>query len=56
MKNFIKDTADVLILNTTTFTFVSFADIEILLKIVLLLLTIAYTADKYIYNRKNRKK
>ncbi len=54
MKNFIKDISDVLILNTTTFTFVSLADIEVFFKIALLIVTIIYTLDKYFYNRKNR--
>ena len=55
MKNLFKETQDVLLLNAGTFTFVSLANIEILLKIGLLILTIIYTADKYIYNRKRRK-
>lgn len=55
MKNFIKETSDVLLLNTTTFTFVSLANIEVVLKIALLLVTLIYTLDKYFYNRKNRK-
>jgi hypothetical protein len=54
MKNFIKECSDVIVLNTTTFTFVSLADIEVILKIGLLLVTIVYTLDKYLYNRKNR--
>jgi len=55
MKNIIKETSDVLILNTTTFTFASMANVEILLKIAVLLLSIIYTTDKLIYNRKRRK-
>jgi|TARA_R100000388_G_scaffold36596_1_gene28459 hypothetical protein len=54
MKNFFKECSDVILLNTTTFTFVSLADIEVILKIGLLLVTIVYTLDKYLYNRKNR--
>ena len=54
MKNIIKETSDVLILNTTTFTFATLADVEIILKILVLLLSIIYTADKIIYNRKRR--
>jgi hypothetical protein len=50
-----KEVGDVLVLNTTTFTFVTLADIEVLLKIVLLLMSIIYTTDKYIYNRKRKK-
>jgi len=54
MKNIIKETSDVLILNTTTFTFATLADVEVILKILVLLLSIIYTADKIIYNRKKR--
>lgn len=55
MKNIIKETSDVLILNTTTFTFASMANVEIMLKIAVLLLSIIYTTDKLIYNRRRRK-
>jgi hypothetical protein len=55
MKNLMKEVGDVLVLNTTTFTFVTLANIEVLLKIVLLLMSIIYTTDKYIYNRKRKK-
>tara|TARA_R110002072_G_scaffold3261_2_gene24057 strand:+ start:3512 stop:3685 length:174 start_codon:yes stop_codon:yes gene_type:complete len=55
MKNLMKEVGDVLVLNTTTFTFVTLADIEVILKIVLLLMSIIYTTDKYIYNRKRKK-
>ena len=55
MRNLMKEVGDVLVLNTTTFTFVTLADIEVLLKIVLLLMSIIYTTDKYIYNRKRKK-
>jgi hypothetical protein len=51
----LKETADVLFVNTSIFTFVSLADVEIVLKIVLLLMSIIYTTDKFIYNRKNKK-
>ena len=55
MKNRIKETSDVLILNTTTFAFASMANVEIMLKIAVLLLSIIYTTDKLIYNRRRRK-
>tara|TARA_R110000824_G_scaffold2597_4_gene11974 strand:+ start:2239 stop:2403 length:165 start_codon:yes stop_codon:yes gene_type:complete len=54
MKSLLKECSDVLILNLGTVTFVSLADIEVLLKIILLSLTIIYTVDKWIYKRKNR--
>ena len=56
MKNLLKETSDVLLLNTTTFTFATLADVEVVLKIAVLLLSIIYTTDKIIYNRKRRKK
>jgi hypothetical protein len=55
MKNIIKETSDVLLINTSTFTFVSIANVEILLKIGLLLVSIIYTTQKIIYNRKRNK-
>jgi hypothetical protein len=55
MKSFFKDCSDVILLNTTTLSFVSLANIEVILKIALLLLTIIYTLDKYLYNRNKRK-
>tara|TARA_R110001583_G_scaffold96694_1_gene241128 strand:- start:1498 stop:1662 length:165 start_codon:yes stop_codon:yes gene_type:complete len=54
MKSLLKECSDVLILNLGTVTFVSLANIEVLLKIILLSLTIIYTVDKWIYKRKNR--
>ena len=56
MKNILKETSDVLVLNTTTFTFATLADVEVVLKIAVLLLSIIYTTDKIIYNRTRRKK
>ncbi len=55
MKNLLKETSDVLLLNTTTLTFATLADVEVVLKIAVLLLSIIYTTDKIIYNRKRRK-
>ena len=55
MKNILKETSDVLVLNTTTVTFATLADVEVVLKIAVLLLSIIYTTDKIIYNRKRRK-
>jgi hypothetical protein len=56
MKAFVKEVSDVLLLNIGTLSFVSLANVEVMLKIVALALTILYTTDKYIYNRKRRKK
>jgi len=54
MKNIIKETSDVLLINTSTFTFVSLANVEILLKIGLLIVSIIYTTQKVIYNQKRK--
>jgi competence protein ComGC len=51
MKNLIKECSDVLTLNITTLA-ISFTQVEMLLKIVLLILSIIYTIDKLIKNRK----
>jgi len=53
MKNIIKECADVLTLNITTLA-ISFTEVEMLLKIILLVLSIIYTADKLIKNRKKK--
>jgi len=53
MKTILKECGDVLSLNITTLA-ISFTDIEMLLKILLLLLSIIYTADKLIKNQKNK--
>jgi hypothetical protein len=54
MKNILKETSDVLLINTSTFTFVSLANVEILLKIGLLIVSIIYTTQKVIYNQKRK--
>ena len=51
MKNILKECADVLTLNITTLE-ISFTQVEMILKIVLLVLSIIYTADKLIKNSK----
>lgn len=53
MKTILKECGDVLSLNITTLA-ISFTSIEMLLKILLLLLSIIYTADKLIKNQKNK--
>ena len=55
MKTLFKECADVLTLNTIIIG-ITFTEVEMLLKIVLLLLSIIYTADKLIKNRKNGKR
>ena len=54
MKNLLKENADVLGLNSITL-FISFTEVEQILQIVLLLLSILYTAQRFI-DFKNGKK
>mgnify|MGYP003109723063 FL=1 len=51
MKNILKECADVLTLNITTLA-ISFTQIEMMLKIILLLLSIIYTGNKILKSRK----
>ena len=54
MKSLIKENADVLSLNSITAA-ISFTAVEELLQIVLLVVSILYTVDRYIYYRNKRK-
>lgn len=53
MKNLLKECSDVLTLNITTIA-ISFTQVEMILKILLLILSIIYTTDKIIKNRKKK--
>ena len=50
MKNILKECADVLTLNITTLA-ISFTQIEMILKIILLLLSIVYTGNKILKSK-----
>jgi len=54
MKSLIKENADVLSLNSITAA-ISFSAVEEILQIVLLVVSILYTVDRYIYYRSKRK-
>ena len=54
LKQLAKEVGDVLIVNTTILSVATFTNLEVLLKIVLLLVSIIYTADKWWYHKKNR--
>ena len=54
MKNLIKENADVLGLNSITLS-ISFTTVEQVLQIVLLLISIIYTIDRFMYYRNKRK-
>ncbi len=48
------DSVQVTAINTTVFSIATFTNLEMILKILLLLVTIFYTADKWYYNKKRR--
>ena len=54
LKQLVSEVGDVLILNTTILSVATFSNLETILKIVLLLVTIIYTADKWYYQKKKR--
>jgi len=54
MKNIIKENADVLGLNVLTIS-ISFSAVEQILQICLLVISIAYTIDRFLYYRNKRK-
>jgi hypothetical protein len=54
LKQLAKEVGDVLILNTTILSVATFTNLEIILKILLLVISIVYTADKWWYHKRNR--
>ena len=54
LKQLAKEVGDVLIINTTVLSVATFSNLEVLLKILLLIISIVYTADKWWYHKKNR--
>ena len=49
-----KEVAQVLGVNTAILSITTFTNLEIILKILLLVVTIVYTLDKWWYHKKNR--
>tara|TARA_R110000751_G_scaffold5086_2_gene23946 strand:+ start:238 stop:420 length:183 start_codon:yes stop_codon:yes gene_type:complete len=49
-----KEVGDVLILNTTVLSVATFSNLEVVLKILLLVISIVYTADKWYFQKKKR--
>jgi|TARA_R110000824_G_scaffold318568_1_gene505707 hypothetical protein len=49
-----KEVANVLGFNTAILSITTFTNLEIALKILLLIVSIVYTADKWWYHKKNR--
>jgi len=54
MKNLIRENADVLGLNSITLS-ISFTQVEQVLQILLLVVSIVYTVDRFMYYRNKRK-
>ena len=53
--NVTKEVGEIIVVNTTILSVTTFTNIEIALKIILLVVSIAYTIDKW-YNQKKRNK
>ena len=53
-KQITKEVGEVLGVNTAILSVTTFTNIEILLKILLLVISIIYTVDKWWYHKKNR--
>ena len=49
-----KEAGQVLIINTTVLSVATFSNLEIVLKIILLIISIIYTADKWYFQKKKR--
>ena len=54
LKALAKEVGDVLVLNTTILSVATFSNIEVVLKIILLVISIIYTADKWYFQKKKR--
>ena len=54
LKELAKEAGDVLILNTAILSVATFSNLEVVLKIILLVLSIAYTTDKWYFQKKKR--
>jgi hypothetical protein len=54
LKALAKEVGDVVILNTTILSVATFSNIEVVLKIILLVISIVYTADKWYFQKKKR--
>ena len=54
LKQLANEVGDVLILNTTILSVATFSNLEVVLKIILLVISIIYTADKWYFQKKKR--
>ncbi len=55
LKTITKEVGEVIGVNAAILSITTFTDLEILLKIILLVVSIIYTVDKWWHNRKKRK-
>ncbi len=53
-KQITKEVGEVLGVNGTILSITTFTDLEVLLKIILLIISIVYTVDKWWYHKNNR--
>jgi hypothetical protein len=54
LKQLAKEVGDVVIINSTVLSVATFTNIEVVLKILLLIISIVYTVDKWWHHKKNR--
>ena len=54
LNELVKESAQVLIINTTVLSVATFSYLEVVLKILLLAISIAYTIDKWYFQKKKR--
>jgi hypothetical protein len=54
LSELVKEAGEVILVNTTVLSIATFSNLETLLKIVLLLVSILYTANKWYYQNKKR--
>ena len=55
LKTITKEVGEVIGVNAAILSITTFTDLEIFLKILLLVVSIVYTVDKWWYNKKKRK-
>ena len=54
LNGLVKETAEILTINTTILSIATFSNLEVVLKILLLVVSIAYTVDKWYFQKKKR--
>ena len=54
LKQLAKEAGDVVILNSAILSIATFSNLEVVLKIILLVISIVYTVDKWYFQKKKR--